>query len=97
MDFNRPNIKVATNDEIKWENKEDFKHGKVGRSFTSRSVLQHYLLPIPFIVMLWTYVSLDKVTQKSRQNSKTFSSYLNAFNLDIHSNVKYVSFHAQTN
>ena len=55
MVFDRPNIKMVTNHEIKWENKEVFKHGKVGRSFTSRSVLQHYLLPIPFIVMLWTY------------------------------------------
>ena len=54
--------------EIKWENKEVFKHGKVGRSFTSRSVLQHYLLPIPFIVMLWTYVSYDEVTQNFNHN-----------------------------
>ena len=62
--------------EIKWENKEVFKHGKVGRSFTSRSVLQHYLLPIPFIVMLWTYVSYDEVTQNfnyTLRNNKIYN------------------------
>ena len=58
---------------IKWENKEVFKHGKVGRSFTSRSVHHTTATNQYLLLSLWTHFQAVRFNNECYEGSKVSS------------------------
>ena len=58
---------------IKWENKEVFKHGKVGRSFTSRSVHHTTTTNQYLLLSLWTHYQAVQLNNECFESLKVKS------------------------